>query len=291
VSNELGDRMKRLEASSKMLLPRRTHTVIRVDGKAFHTYTEGLKEPFDDKFVEAMNHTAIELCKQIQGAELAYVQSDEISILLMDLKTAATSAWYDGNVQKQVSVSASIATDEFNRKCIEQKLKGYMGNLPDLIVQRSKRAQFDSRVWTIADPVEVINYFRWRQSDCIRNSFSSIARSLFPHEQLEGKSSKVRREMVEAAGQKIEDYPTGCLRGRVIQKAVVTVPAKTEGTKDSKKFSKEAERIIWKAVDAPRFLDNSEIIFKAMEDASAVRNREGGTIWKANNLYEQPEKM
>lgn len=74
------------ENRTRNFLPRRTYTIIRVDGKAFHSYTRGLVRPFDEKLVNDMDETACYMCKNIQGAKFAFVQSDEISILLTDFE-------------------------------------------------------------------------------------------------------------------------------------------------------------------------------------------------------------
>jgi len=113
--DSLGDRMKDdYENRTRYELPRRSYTLIRCDGKAFHSFTEGCKRPFDDRLIEAMNKTAVHLCSEITGTRLGYVQSDEISILLTDFESPKTQAWFDGNLQKIVSISASLATAAFN---------------------------------------------------------------------------------------------------------------------------------------------------------------------------------
>jgi tRNA(His) 5'-end guanylyltransferase len=114
--DDLGNRMKEnYENRTRISLPRRSYTVIRIDGKAFHTYTKGLNRPFDRRLIEDMNATAAYLCKNIMGAKLAYVQSDEISIVITDFEDISTQAWFDNNLQKMCSVAASMATSEFNR--------------------------------------------------------------------------------------------------------------------------------------------------------------------------------
>jgi len=113
--DDLGKRMKtQYELRTRTWLPRRTYTIIRLDGKAFHTFTRGMERPYDERFMNAMDYTAMHLCLEIQGAQMAYVQSDEISILLTDFDKITTDAWFDGQVQKMVSVSASMATAKFN---------------------------------------------------------------------------------------------------------------------------------------------------------------------------------
>ena len=115
MKDALGSRIKEnYEGRTRYFLPRRTYTIIRLDGKAFHTFTRQFKKPYDLDLMEIMNCTAISLCSQIQGAKFAYVQSDEINILLTDFENLSTDAWFDGNIQKITSISSSIATASFN---------------------------------------------------------------------------------------------------------------------------------------------------------------------------------
>lgn len=201
--DDLGQRMKdNYEKRTRTYLPRRTYTIIRIDGKAFHTYTKGFKKPMDERLMSAMDNTAIELCKQIQGAKMAYVQSDEISILVTDFFDNKTEAWFDGQVQKIVSVSASIATAYFN-----------------LFINEPNLAFFDSRVFTIPDFIEVGNYFIWRQKDTIRNATSMVARSLYSHKEIENKNIYDLQKMIFQKGIFYEeDYDYGFRVGRTILK-------------------------------------------------------------------------
>lgn len=209
MKDDLGDRMKRYEAVTKQLLPRRTYTIIRVDGKAFHTYTKGLNRPIDEPLVEDMNATAIHMCKVIDGAQFAYVQSDEISVLLSDFNSITSEAWFGGNVQKLCSISASTATWMFNR-CREMR---------HLSGEGSKVALFDSRVFTIPDPTEVSNYFIWRQKDATRNSISSAAQYLFSHKELQALNvNELQEKMWKERHVNWNDYPVSFKRGRLIKK-------------------------------------------------------------------------
>lgn len=197
----LGDRMKSFyENRTKQFLPRRTYTVIRIDGKAFHTYTRGLERPFDMKLINDMDETAKYLCKNIQGAKLAFVQSDEISIVLTDFDALGTDAWFDGNVQKITSISASLATAKFNE------------------LRPNKIALFDSRVFTIPSKIEVINYLIWRQQDTTRNSISSVAQSMYSSKELHGKKADEQQEMIFQKGTNWNDYDAKLKRGRIIIK-------------------------------------------------------------------------
>jgi tRNA(His) 5'-end guanylyltransferase len=208
MKNSLGDRMKQsYEDRFRVYLPRRTYTIIRIDGKAFHTYTKGLKRPFDEEFMCDMDETAIYLCNAIMGAKFAFVQSDEISILLTDFEDIGTEAWFDNNLQKMCSVSASMATQCFNGE-----------RLARLSINNCKYAEFDSRVFQIPQKIEVENYFIWRQQDTVRNSISSVAQSLYSTKQLNGKNSSDQQEMIFQKGINWNDYPPQCKRGRVIRK-------------------------------------------------------------------------
>lgn len=199
--DSLGDRMKGFyEDRTRIFLPRRTFTIIRLDGKAFHSYTKGLIRPFDAKLISDMDDTACYLCKNIQGAKLAFVQSDEISILLTDFDGLSTDAWFDGNIQKIASISASMATAKFNE------------------LRPGKIALFDSRVFTIPSKIEVENYFIWRQQDTVRNSIQSVAQSMFSHKELENMSTDKLQEMCFQKGVNWNSFPVKYKRGRLIMK-------------------------------------------------------------------------
>lgn len=204
MKDALGDRIKgQYEDRTRFFLPRRTYTIIRVDGKAFHTLTKDFKRPFDRVLMDMMDITAQALCKEIQGAAFAYTQSDEISILLTDFTKITTNAWFDGNVQKMVSIAAACATMAFNDELVRRGLS-------------HKKAMFDARVFTIPDAVEVENYFVWRQNDATRNSIQMAARAVYSHKELDGKSTNNLLDMLQAKGVNWNQYTSGEKRGRCI---------------------------------------------------------------------------
>jgi tRNA(His) guanylyltransferase len=210
MKDELGNRMKeQYENRYRYYLPRRTYTICRLDGKSFHNYTRKFARPFDHTLIECMNSAAIAACKEASGAQFAYVQSDEISILLTDFTTEKTESWFNGNIQKIVSVSSSIVTAEFNLQ-----IQLAFGYLPD----QTKKAHFDSRVFIIPDPIEVENYFIWRQQDWTRNSIQAVAQSLYSHKQLHKKNHEELQEMIFKKGINWNDYSIPEKRGRVIKK-------------------------------------------------------------------------
>ncbi len=193
----MGDRMKRYEAATKLLLPRRTYTILRLDGRAFHTITRNLDRPFDARFSRWMIKLTKDLCAEVSGSVFAYTQSDEISILMQDFASTETEPWFGGEVQKIVSVAASYAGDVF-------PVHG---------------AHFDARVFTIPEPVEVANYFIWRQRDSDRNAVLAYAQYLFGAKSIQGINTGELEKMILAKGIEI---PTIYRHGTIVDRDYVT---------------------------------------------------------------------
>ena len=258
MKDELGDRMKKnYENRTRILLPRRTYTIIRIDGKAFHTYTKGCVRPFDDDLIEDMNETACYLCKNIQGAKFAYVQSDEISILVTDFEKIGTDAWFDGNIQKIVSISSSLAASKFNQLRISRRCINNNNILTPDVIDLIKLADFDARTFTIPMDVEVENYFIWRQQDCVRNSISSVAQSLYSTEELKNKNGSVQQEMIHKKGKNWNDYPATQKRGRFISKVKVDMETPYV-SKDKAQFA--YSRNVWVADECPTFTKDRDFL-------------------------------
>jgi tRNA(His) 5'-end guanylyltransferase len=183
--SSLGDRMKsQYEDRYRIKLPRRTYTLVRVDGKAFHTCKRRLDKPFDKGFCDAMESTAACLLAEAQGGRLCYAQSDEIALLPTDIAELDTEAWFDGNLQKIGSVSAGTATAKFNA----------------CLVRPGVLATFDAWVFTIPDPREVANNFVWRTRGCVRNSVRAAGYLHFSPSQLHGRSTDHVRAMLREVG-------------------------------------------------------------------------------------------
>ena len=218
VHDDLGTRMKEFyENIPKTKLMRRCPVAMRIDGKAFHTFTAKLKKPFDYVLVKSMQDTMKALCENIQGCVLGYTQSDEITLILVDYQTFSTSAWFDNEVQKMCSIGASIATLYFNKAFTKYTLdeyesgdKEYYNTLAKCI---ERGAMFDCRVFNIPKE-EVCNLVYWRQLDASKNSVQMVARSLFSHKQLFGKSTSAMQDMMmEQYNVNWNDYPTELKRG------------------------------------------------------------------------------
>jgi tRNA(His) 5'-end guanylyltransferase len=218
MKDPLGDRIKDFyEDRTRYKLARRTNTIIRIDGKAFHTYTKGLQRPFDQGLMEDMNKTTEYLCQNIQGAKFGYVQSDEISILITDYDDIDTHAWFDANLQKMASIAASLATAEFNRLRLIRKMNTTVATAGS-ILEQFKHAMFDARVFQIPYQEEVINYFIWRQQDATRNSISSVAQSLYSAKELHGKKTSDMQEMIFQKGINWNDFTPREKRGSIIHR-------------------------------------------------------------------------
>jgi len=182
MKDSFGDRMKQYEDSYRFKLPARMPVIIRLDGKSFHNYTKKCNKPYDDSIINCMRLTAKKLCEEISDVKVAFTQSDEISLLLINYTNLNTKAWFDNNIQKMASVSASIASVTFTSLSVN-------------IFGVTKQAYFDARTF-ILPKEEVNNYFVWRQKDCIRNSISAAAQSQFSSQQLNGKSTAKMKEML-----------------------------------------------------------------------------------------------
>jgi len=200
----LGDRMKAYEYASSTHLMQGTPKIIRLDGKAFHTFLKNCQKPYDIKPMEAMIAGAIEVMKEIGGsARLAYIQSDECSIVLNDSISREFSPWFSNNIQKVVSVSSAIFTAAFNKKY--NRADGKMG-------------LFDARFFQVPHEEEMINNLIWRQSDATRNSVSQYARSFFSQKELTGMNISEMQDMMMTKGFNWNNADTWTKRGIVINR-------------------------------------------------------------------------
>ena len=228
VHDDLGTRMKEFyEQVPKTRLVRRMPVAIRIDGKAFHTFTKGFHKPFDDILIKTMQETTKYLCENIQGCVLGYTQSDEITLILVDYQKLTSSAWFDYEVQKLCSISASMATMAFNKYFaknvddyrfdkwdgISKYEKGTEEYIKTLLKAVEKGVMFDARCFNIPKE-EVTNLIYWRQLDATRNSIQMVGQANFSHKELQNKSCNDIQDMLhEQKGINWNDYPTVYKRG------------------------------------------------------------------------------
>jgi tRNA(His) guanylyltransferase len=205
MKDDLGRRMKRdYEDALRLQVPRRTHVVVRIDGRGFHKFTAALERPYCRRLADGLDQAALYLCQEMIGCRFAYGQSDEYSFLLTDFEREDAALWFDGNVQKIVSVSASLFTGAFNRA---------FGSDRD-----QAPAAFDSRVMVISQRSEVENYFLWRQLDASANSLNMLASAQFSHGELAGKSTAEKHDMLHSKGVNWAKQGADFKRGRAVRR-------------------------------------------------------------------------
>ena len=267
-NSSLGDRMKQYEYVTRNYLPRRIPVIIRLDGKAFHTFTRGLEKPFDSVMMRSMRKTMQYLCQNIQGCVLGYTQSDEISLALTDYATVKTDAWFGYNIQKMCSVSAAMATLAFN-EAFENYFCEEWDNGMDSFNERHNTmllklhtAMFDSRVFSVPKD-EVCNCMIWRQQDATRNSIEAVGQANFSTSELHRKTCDQIQEMLwSKKGINWNDYPTDCKRGA----CCVKILKETE-MKDPRDSSKTiaVQRRVWEVDrDIPIFTQDRSYIEKLL---------------------------
>lgn len=218
--SSLGDRMKGYESISKTFLIRRLPVIIRLDGKAFHSFTRGLDKPFDNELMTAMQATMKYLCENIQGCVLGYTQSDEITLVLCDYQSLDTDAWFGYNVQKIVSVAASMATFAFNNffltaiiELAKSDHEKFASKKDSAFRSLRKGAFFDARCFNVP-LAEVNNCLLWRQQDATRNSIQALAQSLYSQKELHGINTKqLQDKMFSEKGINWNDLPVYKKRG------------------------------------------------------------------------------
>ena len=226
----LNDRMKAHEAVQCSVLDPDLPWVVRVDGKAFHTWTTGLERPFSAGFVAAMDEAARTLAALVQGAVLAYVQSDEVTVVVPARSTMANEPWFGGRVQKIASVAASCCASAVTLAS------------PLLFGGEGRLTMFDARVFNLPTAAEAVNCLVWRQHDAIRNSVSAAGHALFTTRRLHGMPTRVVKEMLAAAGVPWDALDPGLQRGRWVRRMPYKGPS-------------GVERHRWVAEAAPKFID------------------------------------
>ena len=218
-TSDLANRMKEYEKRNQYYLQKRTPVAIRVDGRSFHTFTKGFQRPFDKILMTAMQKTAKYMCENIQGAKFAYVQSDEITIILVDYDTLETDCWFNYRTDKLCSISASMATMAFNKffynMAMEETAGGEFteGIAGTHLKAAEKGAMFDARVFNIPKE-EVTNLVYWRQLDAARNSIQMVGQANFSHNELQNKTCNDIQDMLMLQkGINWNDFPVDCKRG------------------------------------------------------------------------------
>ena len=202
--DKMGDRLKMFEGieAGRILIPN-LPICVRVDGRAFHTFTRGMNRPYDERMSKAMIETMKYLVKKTDAC-IGYVQSDEISLVLSDTKEPL----FGGRVQKLTSIIAAMATAKFNDEIHK--------SFPD-----KPLAEFDCRVWNVPNRTEAANTILWREFDATKNSISMAARSVYSDNQLLNKNSSDKQELLWQKGINWDKYPVFFKRGTYARRVVI----------------------------------------------------------------------
>ncbi len=242
---ELEERMKSYE--KKYDLPINLPVIIRIDGRAFHTFTRGLNKPFDETFIDMMNTIGLYLCNEIQNCRIAFLQSDEISFLVYN--RIESDCYFSNEVQKICSITASLASTITTKYVLEK--------IPS---KKHSNISFDSRVFIIP-PKDVENYFLYRQMDWERNSLQMLTRKYYSQNKMNNKSCEDMHEMLHEKGDNWNNLPTHLKRGRCIIKKEEEIQIKNEH------FEGSVIRNKWVLdLDIPIFKENRNYIIDTMED-------------------------
>ena len=266
-TSALAKRMKKYEAVPKNTLMRRTPVIIRVDGRAFHTFTKGFQKPFDDVLMRVMQDTMKYLCENIQGCVFGYTQSDEITLILIDYKKLNSEAWFDYEVQKMCSIVASMATmafnrffmyeyEEFNRWIYEGSPTDEDKRLNDVYYNAMcKGAMFDARAFNLPKE-EVTNNIYWRQLDASRNSIQMVGQANFSHRELLNKTcDQIQDMLMTQRGINWNGMGTSYKRGRCCVRNRRLISTSVDGTETREIRNPKEPETAW-------IIDNDIPIFK-----------------------------
>lgn len=231
-------RFKSLEAANERTLDGSQFHIMRLDGRAFSTYTRGLGVPFDDGFAAAMDAACAGVAQEL-GASLAYVASDEISLVLTG-SGPNNDLMFGGNVDKLLTLAASYVSAHFNQT---------------MFARQGLLATFDARVVSVEGASDVQEYLAWRQGDTYRNAVSMAAQAMFSHRELLGVPTREARARVEArTGEPLAaTYSPTFLFGRQVRRTQTLRSFTFVHTRTGEPGQVEALRSSWPAAQAPQY--------------------------------------
>ena len=147
-NDDFGDRMKAYEATeTKRKFTPMLPIIARIDGRSFSKFTKHFDKPFDNRLTSAMQDTCVMLV-EATNASIGYVQSDEITLIFYS-DDYDKPIFFDGRVQKMVSVLAGMATAYFIRNLDRYSKQNYRET-----TSYSAYPHFDARVWQVPTKTE-----------------------------------------------------------------------------------------------------------------------------------------
>ena len=249
----LKEKFNNLRGAFDTVLDKNKYIMMMLDGRSFSKVIKRDYElPFDDRFIDQMNQAAVEVMKGVQGAKLAYVQSDEISILL-DSRNPESDAFFGGRIEKLLSIVPGIAAGTFNKLAMIRWIE--LGRDP----MKYPPVQFDAKVWTVDTPNDVIACLLYRQNDCVRNSIQQTAQTYIKkRKSLIGQSIEVQKErLIKEAGVDWDSFKEERKRGRIIMKEHETFKRETTTPLGETEVT-EYMRSVWIPRPAPSLTEKEE---------------------------------
>jgi len=260
----LEDRMLYYRGLTDYKLMPRSYVMVMVDGRSFsHLIKNKFKKPFDDNFIRMMNETAKYLCENVSGCKFAYVQSDEISLVITDFENENTESFFGFRLTKMLPIIASLATSKFNQVMADYRIGQVTGNSASAgdTVQMCRDAinnmplyQFDCKCWNLPTYNDVFAWFLYRQIDCVRNSKQAAAQARISHKQLEKLNSDEQINLLkEMTGIDWNDYEDGKKFGRFIYR--VEEEFEYKGEQANPNIPATYTRHYWNSFDAFKLTD------------------------------------
>jgi tRNA(His) guanylyltransferase len=216
MKQNLGDYIKQLESqTTKQFMIPRIPIVIRLDGKSFHTFTKGLKRPYDERLSQLMVDTTKYVMKQTNPV-FAYTQSDEITLVYYN-ENIESDIIYGGKLHKLTSIIPGFATAFFNKKLGEY--------IPE---KKDDMIVFDGRVFNTPSLLDAANTVLWREIDATKNSITMASLSVYSHKEIDGKNSSQKQEMLFEKGINWNDYPNFFKKGTYLKRKLNTETNRSE---------------------------------------------------------------
>ena len=220
-------------------LREKSFILVHIDGRSFSKLVKNrFKQPFDDDFIYMMNETAKYLCEKVSGVKFAYVQSDEITLVITDFDEDGNFGehFFGGRLCKMQSIIASLATSEFSRLYTVYALKNDETKRPALeVINEIPLIQFDCKCWNVNNANDAFAWVLYRQIDCVRNSKQQTAYTYFSHNQLLGKDADMQIQMVKDEKDiDWNDYDNGKKYGRfILRREFLLSRVNQDGTTDN----------------------------------------------------------
>lgn len=264
--SDLGNRMKLYETveTQRKLIPL-LPVYVRIDGRAFSSFTKSMNRPYDERMIKVMVETTKHLVDETNAC-IGYTQSDEINLVLHS-ESHDVPVFFEGCLFKLTSVLAGLASSAFLLNYI--KFFGFPAKLP----------AFDCRVINLPTKTETANMILWRELDATRNAIVSAVRTVASQKAIQNKNASELQEMLFQRGINFNDYPSAFKRGTFVKRVEFESEIKQETWDQIPEAKKPPSRSVKRhrvvALEMPPFskvINRAGVIF---EDATPEEVRCG----------------